>query len=509
MVMRRLSIQISILFVLLSVVFWRMFYNLGRIWSSDMDYSHCFLIPFVLAYIIYEKRHGLSKCKITGFWSALPVFVFSCLLAFFGILMNQPFSQHVAFILMIVGLIAFNSGWKITKTLTFPLFLMLFIFPLPHTLKARITFPLQIISSKIAVDLLRCVGISVYRDGNIIDLGTVQLQTVEACSGLRFLITLLVLAMLVGYFFQSKLWKRITLFVSAIPIAMAGNILRIAATGILAGKFGQKVAEGFFHSFSGWLVFIFSFAVLMGENFLLNLKGGAEVQRHKGTKAQRHRGTEGTINRAKFAISASGIGLVIIGLFFFSQSPSPSVKDLSSFPMSIAGWQANEDMTLSKRIFRATQATDYVFRDYLKNGNIIKFYLAFHDKDMMVHTPTLCMPGAGWEIVDHKTVKVMLGEKERKTSFMLLKKGIQTTAVLYWFQVESKVYPNIYVQKLYSFLDTFRFKKPTASLVRFIGVVQRGESVELVQERLTEFSKPVYPLVTDFVTNGKNIRKEK
>lgn len=273
----RPNIKNLILFgIIVSVFCWLYsdtIYRLVLKWSSSGDYSHGFLIPLICLYLIWKRQNQLKQTRVTPCWWGLPILllaVISLLIAKIGAIYSAA-----SFSLLIggFGLVILNLGLNITKNLAFPLGFLIFAIPLPGLIRDSVTFPLTLASSNISTRLMRLFEITVNREGNIIDLGTMQLQVVEACSGLRFVLPLLALGILVAYFTQQRFWKRVLLVLSTIPISIIANACRLAMIGILAEKFGADVAEGFFHGFSGWLVFIFAFSVLYLENMALNKIG--------------------------------------------------------------------------------------------------------------------------------------------------------------------------------------------------------------------------------------------
>ena len=162
-----------------------------------------------------------------------------------------------------------HLGWQKIKTIWFALIMVFAAFPFPNFVNTRAILQLKLISSQLGVWMLHAYGMSAYREGNVIDLGFTQLQVVDACSGLRYVLPLMVLAVLLAYWFRAHWWKRIVLFLSSIPLAIFVNAFRIALTGILYSIFGAAVAEGFFHGFSGWLIFLFCIPILLLEMWIL------------------------------------------------------------------------------------------------------------------------------------------------------------------------------------------------------------------------------------------------
>jgi exosortase D (VPLPA-CTERM-specific) len=241
-------------------------------WAKE-DYSHCYLIPFVVLYLVWEKRRELASVPSIPSWSGLIPFGLGIGLFWLGELGGEFFTLYLSLWFVIVGLSWLHLGRAKIKTLWFPLVMMLTMFPFPNFINVRLSFYLKLISSQLGVWMLHLYGMSAYREGNIIDLGFTQLQVVDACSGLRYLFPLMVLALILAHWFKESFWKRAVLFLSSIPIAILVNSFRIALTGVLYSFWGAVVAEDFFHGFSGWLIFIFTLGVLVAEMWVLKRIG--------------------------------------------------------------------------------------------------------------------------------------------------------------------------------------------------------------------------------------------
>ena len=237
-------------------------------WGRD-DYTYAYVIPLVVLYLVWEKRFKLLELSSVPSWKGIAPFVLGLALFWLGELGGEYFTLYISLWLVLVGLLWMHIGWHKIKTLAFALVVTLTMLPLPNFLHNKVSVKLQLISSQLGVAIIRLYGMPAFREGNIIDLGFTQLQVVEACSGLRYLFPLIVLGLLLAYFFKAALWKRTTLVISTVPLAIFANSARIALTGILYDHWGAKVAEAFFHGLSGWLIFMFTLAMLLLEIWIL------------------------------------------------------------------------------------------------------------------------------------------------------------------------------------------------------------------------------------------------
>jgi exosortase A len=260
----------AILAACLVLLYFRVLQGLVSDWIHMPDFSHGFLIPIVSFYFIYERRKKLSVLGPSSNWAGLPLLLFGVMLLLLGNLATEYFTMRFSILVVLGGIILFLLGKEFLKTLLFPIGFLIFMIPIPSVLMDRITFPMQLFASKVAARSLYLIGIPVLREGNIIQLANTSLEVAEACSGIRSLISLLALSVVFAYFSQNTTWKRILLVLSTFPIAIIANAARVTGTGILANYYGDKVAQGFFHGFSGWILFVVAFVCLFIVGGLLS-----------------------------------------------------------------------------------------------------------------------------------------------------------------------------------------------------------------------------------------------
>jgi len=267
--------------VLLIACYAPVLYNLVRQWATDEDMGHGFFVPLVAGYVAWQRRSELIAVKpVPNYWGLLLV-VFGAAQMMLGTLGAQIFIARTAFLVSVIGAVLFLGGTRTLKILAFPLFLLCFMFPLPAIIYARITLPLQLFASRVAeIVLTNLFGIPVLRDGNVLELASQKLSVVEACSGIRSLISLSFLALVYAYFFDRKVWMRWVLLAATIPIAIAANATRVTLTGLLS-EYRPELAHGVFHTMEGWVLFLVALVLLMIFHQLINRIYRAK-QRSKG-----------------------------------------------------------------------------------------------------------------------------------------------------------------------------------------------------------------------------------
>jgi exosortase len=265
-------------------------------WWNDENYSHGLLIPFIIGYIIWAQRDKLARVSVrpSVLWGAAAV-VFALFALWAGIAGAELYTQRLSLILILAGIIVYFWGFTLLRMLLVPLGLLFLAMPIPAIVFNKIAFPLQLFASRCAVWSMSVLGIPVLRQGNVIELkplnsfDTKKLEVVEACSGIRSLMTLLTLAVVFAYFTHAPadgdgpgqgtrlgwlkdywFWRAVIIVASAIPIAILTNAFRVSGTGVLAHYYGTEVADGFFHSFSGWAIYIVAFILLFGIGMILD-----------------------------------------------------------------------------------------------------------------------------------------------------------------------------------------------------------------------------------------------
>jgi exosortase len=259
---RQILGPIALLLVLLALLYAGIAAKLVNDWYELPDFSHGFLIPFFVAYLIWIKRDEIAATPIRASWAGFPLVLLGLLFLLTGKFGADLFLSRFSFILLAAGTIWMVYGKAMLAQFRFVLFVLLLAIPLPTVLFNQITFPLQLFASRIASLLLPLAGVPVLREGNVIQLPVMQLEVAEACSGIRSLLSLFTLAVIYGYFLERNNTRRVILALASLPIAVTANVARIFGTGLCVQYWDPDKAMGFFHEFSGWLMFLVSLGCL-------------------------------------------------------------------------------------------------------------------------------------------------------------------------------------------------------------------------------------------------------
>jgi len=259
----------GLIFLLMATLYFSILKEMGQDWWVDPNYSHGFLIPLISGYFVWERREKLRQLEVHPYnWGILILF-FGVFTLFIGSIGAELFTMRFSLIIVMAGLILFNLGKDFLKILFFPIAFLVLMVPLPYLVYDSIAFPLKLFAAQFATSSLQLMELPILREGNVIILPNTTLEVADACSGIRSLISLIALGVVYAYFTQRAFWKRVVLVGACIPIAILVNAFRIIVTGALAHFFGPELADGFFHTFSGWLIFLLAFLLLLGLGAIL------------------------------------------------------------------------------------------------------------------------------------------------------------------------------------------------------------------------------------------------
>lgn len=251
------------------LAFWPVITGLVGAWSTDDNYSHGFFIVPLAAYFAWERRAQFERAEVRPSLAGFVVVALSMVLLVAGMLGAEYFLSRVALIGTVAGSVLFLGGWARLRVLAFPLAFLLLMVPLPALIFNKIAFPLQLLASNVGEYSISAMEIPILREGNVLILANATLEVAEACSGIRSLVSLFTLGIVFGYFADRRVWVRAVIALSAIPVAIIANGLRVASAGVAAHNYGTEGVEGVFHDVSGWVVFGIAFLMMLGIQRLL------------------------------------------------------------------------------------------------------------------------------------------------------------------------------------------------------------------------------------------------
>lgn len=490
---------------------------LGEAWLEDNN-SHGPLIPLISLYLIWLRWDQIYAREPYGSWWGLLIVTVGLFVYVVGEFAAMHAVVHVSLWMVLVGLLACAIGLSGIRALAFPLVYLLAAIPPPVFLQYELSSRLQLWSSELGVGFLHAVGVTAYREGNVIDLGPAQLQIVEACSGLRYLFPLLALTVLAVYLYRESLWKRAVIVASSIPISILLNGFRIGVIGILVGAYGQAAAEGFTHFFEGWIFFVASLALLCVEMWILARIGSSASRRPFsdliGLPEIALSMTSRIVQSSPAHMSPipffAGGGLLFLAILAVpSAAPEefaiPTRELLVDFPLQLGAWQGTPAQ-MEQQYLNALQMDDYVLADYTDSSqHPINVYMAYYKspkKGRSSHSPKQCIPGGGWDITSFELLPMdhVSGSKSgEKVNRVVIQKGVHKQIVYYWFKQRDRWITSEYLVKFFLFWDSLTRHRADGALVRLTSEVHAGESESVVDERLQTMAGLVTPLLSRYI----------
>jgi exosortase D (VPLPA-CTERM-specific) len=493
--------------------FWDGLRDMWHMWTDSPEYSHCLLIPPIAAFLIWQQKDRLERVSFAGSWLGVALVLFGGALLVIGQLGTVFTLVEYAYVVTLYGLILSFLGGRAFRVIGIPLLILLFMVPLPAFFFNNLSTQLQLWSSELGVYFIRWFDISVFLEGNVIDLGGYKLQVAEACSGLRYLFPLMTLGFLMGYFYKGAPWKRIVLFLSSIPITVLMNSLRIGLVGVTVDRWGSDMAEGILHEFQGWMIFMVSAALMLGEIAVLNVIG-----REAGTWRQlfgvEYPGPTPSgipIRHRKLPVSFLAAGALII-VFIMISALVPRTAELIpertpfvQFPVQIGAWRGQRQ-SLEGIYSDALQLDDYVLADYSNGtGVVVNLYISWYNsqrKGEAVHSPRSCLPGGGWQMHDfgqRELPGVSIDGQPLRVNRTLIELGNQRQLVYYWFQQRGRIIDNEFTVKWYLFWDAITRHRTDGAMVRLITPLPTTASEADADRRLTDLVARIAPDLPRYV----------
>jgi exosortase D (VPLPA-CTERM-specific) len=513
----RFSFGIAALAVAVAVLsllpFWDGLVDMWNIWLTYPEYSHSLLIPPIAAFLIWQQRDRLELVTFEGSWWGGALVACGGALLMLGQLGTIYVIVEYAYLITLFGLVLAFTGFKAFRLIAFPLFILIFMIPLPSFVFSNLSSKLQLLSSLLGVGFIRLFGISVFVEGNVIDLGGYKLQVAEACDGLRYLFPLLTLGFLMAYFYKGALWKRVILFLSSIPITVVMNSFRIGTIGVMVEHWGIGMAEGFLHEFQGWMVFMASAALMLAEIALLN-----RIGRETGTWRELF-GVEfpsstpnGAVRRQRGIPHSFVVACALLGGFAAISGLSPRPAEVfpprtsfMDFPMELGPWAGRRE-SMEGVYIDALKLDDYLLADYADgSGNTVNLYMAYYNsqrKGEAVHSPRACLPGGGWQLsgFDQRTLAdVRVGPRPLRVNRTVIALGNERQLVYYWFEQRGRVITNEFAVKWYLFWDALTRHRTDGALIRLIAPLPPGSSEAKADRRLVDVAGRIAPVLTRFI----------
>ena len=452
-------------------------------WERE-EYNHGYLIPLVALYLLWLRADDLRRADLHGSWFGLLIVAAGLGGMVLGELSAIYAIVQYAFLLVLFGVLVTLIGWKGFRIVWVPFVYLIFMIPLPYFLYNNLSSELQLISSELGVAVIRMFGVSVYLEGNVIDLGIYQLQVAEACNGLRYLFPLMSFGFLCAAIYVGPWWQRALIFLSSIPLTIFMNSFRIGVIGVLVENFGIEQAEGFLHYFEGWIVFMACVALMFLLMAILARLSGKSFMEVFGldvpaTGELSYLLPSGVSRQAVGLLAVMAVGVAISLSLQQREDLIPERDQFASFPLRIDSWRGR-DQKIDRVYEDELKTTDYLmanFRNVDEPGSMVNLWIAYYAnqrKGASVHSPRSCLPGGGWQIEQfdqHRIENVGPAGEGMTVNRAVIAQGDSRQLVYYWFVERGRVQTNEYAVKWYIFWDALTRNRTDGALVRVTTLV--------------------------------------
>lgn len=506
-----LSANSGFLWLILAIAGMAAFYSLGLeslliAWERP-EYSHGYLIAPIALYLFLTQLNQDNPEPLPSDPNrslGLAVILVGLIGGLLGNLANIPDINTYGFIMCTAGLVLVCMGTKRSIKYWVPVFYLIFMLPLPNFLYWPLSIKLQMISSEIGVAFIQLFNVPVFLGGNVIDLGEYKLQVAEACSGLRYLFPLASFGYLFAVLYKGPGWHKVVLFLSALPITVLMNSFRIGVIGLLVDRYGIAQAEGFLHSFEGWVIFISCISLLYLEAVLLQLLTKNRQSVHEmfevdfgGMMKNFMRIRD--VQFSRMLVFSSVLILLSAAVWHLAParaSISPIRDPLVLFPTQLSNWNGQRQ-TLDGTIERVLNADDYLLMNYTdsKAGTSANIFVAYYKSQTNgsgIHSPEVCIPAGGWEVskwTKEDTGVTFSNGSTLKVNRAIIQKGLNRQLVYYWFEQRGRHLTGDYATKGYTVLDSVTRGRTDGALVRVLTPIKAGENMEVAEKRLKSFLK--------------------
>lgn len=504
------------LLMLVSIpIFWIGFVSLGQAWATP-EYSHGPLIPIISLYLFMRELRNseMPNPVVTDRWPGVLVIVFALLVAVFGNLTRIADIVTYAMILWTGGVVLTVFGWKRGIKHQLPVIHLVFMLPLPQILYWKLTIFLQGVSSELGVWFVSLAGVSVYLEGNVIDLGVFKLQVAEACSGLRYLFPILSFSYLFAILYKGPMWHKAVLLLAAAPLTVFMNSVRIGIVGIVVNSYGIEHAEGFMHFFEGWIIFIscivILFAMAVGLQRLTKDPKPLSEAIDLDTNGLGPIGMRILSIQAPTAMMVGVLATALVSGLWITQGEQEAAeidrRPFALFPRQLGEWSGTTTR-LEPEVEEVLAADDYLNANYLSSetGRLVNVFVAYYDNQTDgdgIHSPEVCLPVGGWEVYSLEPYEVDMagtGYGTFNVNRAVIEKGLSRQLVYYFFEQRGKRMTNDIKAKASVIYDSFTIGRTDGAMVRFVTPIGADESEADADARLQSMMHKSLQRLPEFV----------
>lgn len=531
--------------ILFALIYWNTFAWLWeRAFAPDSYYSHALLVPFISGYLIWQRRHALSRTSPARSLYGLVIIILALTAHLASVLLDVYFTSGFSIAALLFGLTLYLFGWPATRELLFPLGFLLFMFPLPAAALSAVSVPMKLFATKAGAAAMGLVGVPVIQEGYQLHFSSGSLVIGNPCSGLRSLIALMALGSLFAYFYDAPMWKRIALFLASIPAAIFSNVVRVLLLSLAVSSFGSDAATGLFHDVSGFLVFAIALGMLFGTGKLLegttdyterknfsdkknySFTDCADLRRQTDEQDERrqspstrftepHRLETEIANsksvksadtklfsksfqtRRRIVIIALAVSAVLTAVLNLSVTGHTDAARVSELPLFIGEFSGRE-LTVNQTVKDILETPNVMMREYAgPDGIPVTLAIVYYEQyRVSFHLPEGCMTGIG-SVISASGKERIGGEPPIIANKLILKQSEGAEFVYYFFLVGDLITPSYPEMRLKLMTERLKGRNPGAALVRFSAKASGKEEDAL--SVLRDFGRQLTPLLPQYL----------
>jgi exosortase D (VPLPA-CTERM-specific) len=480
------------------------------------EYSHGPLIPMLSGLLFLRHLKVVEEVRgpVSDRWPGVVLLLAALGLGAIGKFARIDDVVAYALIGFVGGVVLISFGWRRGYPFWPAVLHLVFMLPLPATIYWKLSTFLQSVSSEIGVMLIRAMDIPVFLEGNIIDLGIYKLHVAEACSGLRYLFPIMSFSYIFATLYRGPVWHKAVLLLSAAPLAVLMNSVRIGIIGIVVNYSGIEHVEGITHLLEGWVIFITCVLLLFGLARVMMLLQGTRMTLSEALDLS-FEGLGGQIARGRniwpssalvFAVIVTAVGAGAWNLLPDRGAPVIDREPLALIPDRMGEWALSTTQKLDPEIERALGADDYVsgYYENLETGGTAEIFMAWYADQTRggIHSPEVCLPGGGWEMA--RIERVDIGEVVGRPGDLpinraIIQKGVDRLLVYYWFEQYGGRTASDVEAKLSLLANAVLYGRTDGALVRMLTPIGSNESVASAEARLNSLLAPVFERLDRFV----------
>lgn len=493
---------------LLVALYWQSFQEMyGNWFLKDSYYSHGILIPFISAFFVWRDRRRILAAPYQPSAWGYPLILMSAFMLLVGDFLGFRVFGHISLIPMLFGVCLLLLGKRVTQLLWFPILFLFFMIPIPPSLTQSIALRLKLLATTLAVELANMVTLPMVRDGSFIHFNGDQLLVGEVCGGLRSLISLLAFGAIMAYISKTRRWARVTLLVLSGPVAVISNVVRIFLLCVVGYFWGSEIAAGKFHDISGVFIFAVAFILFLGIEGLLR-KIAPMDESDSASEAVEHEQAAPEIHMLRRPHWHVALLIVLLApvtglhLFILAKQADAGMKQPAStlieIPSKIGGYtQVGEDIEVEDYVKEILQTSTILIRNYqAPNGRVLQLSIVYAGSTRRsLHFPEVCLVGNGYDIVEQHPTEVGLAFSAKQ---LLLVRGAQYQAVLYWFKTEDSFTGNYFLNAAHWAKNQVTFQSPTSAMIKLTTIVG-PDGNEGAFHALEDFALKLGPIILNNV----------